>query len=41
MEDVAARSCFLIEDGETIVAAWLLGRELPDIDAIIATTRAM
>jgi peroxiredoxin len=41
MEDVAARSCFLIEDGETIVAAWLLGRELPDIDAIIATARAL
>jgi peroxiredoxin len=37
MEDVAARSAFLIEDGETIRAAWMLGRELPDIDAIIAS----
>ncbi len=39
MEDVAARSAFLIEDGETIRAAWLLGRELPDIDAVIAAAR--
>ena len=36
MSDVAARSAFLIEDGETIRAAWMLGRELPDIDAVIA-----
>ena len=36
MEDVAARSVFLIEDGETIREAWMLGRELPDIDAVIA-----
>jgi peroxiredoxin len=36
MQDVAARSAFLIEDGRTIVAAWMLGRELPDIDAVIA-----
>ncbi len=35
MEDVAARSAFLIEDGETIREAWMLGRELPDIDAVI------
>ena len=38
--DVAARSAFLIEDGETIVAAWMLGRELPDIDAVIAAASA-
>lgn len=37
MQDVAARSAFLIEDGETILATWTLGRDLPDIDAIIAT----
>ncbi len=37
MEDVAARSSFLIEDGETIRAAWMLGRELPDLDEVIAT----
>ena len=36
MQDVAARSAFLIEDGRTIVEAWKLGRELPDIDAVIA-----
>jgi peroxiredoxin len=35
MQDVAARSAFLIEDGETIVEAWMLGRELPDVDAVI------
>lgn len=40
MMDVAARSAFLIEDGETIVAAWMLGRELPDIDAVIAAASA-
>lgn len=36
MRDVAIRSAFLIEDGATIRAAWLLGRDLPDIDAVIA-----
>ena len=36
MSDVAVRSAFLIRDGETIEAAWLLGPELPDIDAVIA-----
>ncbi len=40
MMDVAARSAFLIEDGETIVAAWMLSGELPDIDAVIAAARA-
>ena len=35
MADVAARSAFLIED-DTVRAAWMLGRELPDLDAIIA-----
>jgi glutaredoxin-dependent peroxiredoxin len=39
MVDVPARSAFLIQDGEMIVAAWMLGRELPDIDAIIAAVR--
>ena len=36
MEDVSARSAFLIEGGATIRAAWDLGRDLPDIDAVIA-----
>jgi peroxiredoxin len=38
MNDVAIRSAFLIEDGATILTAWLLGRELPDIDAVIAAS---
>jgi peroxiredoxin len=36
MEDVAARTAFLIEDAETIRAAWELGRQLPDLDEVIA-----
>jgi peroxiredoxin len=40
MSDVPIRSAFLIRDGKTIEAAWLLGRELPDIDAVIDTARA-
>ena len=39
MSDVAIRSAFLIGDGETIEAAWMLGRELPDIDVVIATAQ--
>jgi peroxiredoxin len=41
MSDVAIRSAFLIRDGETIEAAWLLGGELPDIDAVIEASRAV
>jgi hypothetical protein len=41
MTDVAARTAFLIEDGETIRAAWMLGGDLPDIDAVIETARAL
>ena len=40
MHDVAIRSAFLIRDGETIEATWMLGSELPDIDAVIATARS-
>ena len=36
MRDVAIRTAFLIRDGEKIEAAWMLGGELPDIDAVIA-----
>lgn len=36
MQDVAIRSAFLIRDGETIEAAWLLGGELPDLGEILA-----
>ncbi len=39
MDDVALRSCFLISDGSTVEHAWMLGRELPDIDAVIAAAR--
>lgn len=35
MEDVSARSAFLIE-GDTVRASWMLGSELPDVDAVIA-----
>ncbi len=41
MDDVAARSAFLIENGETIREAWMLGRELPDIDAVIAAAQGV
>ena len=40
MQDVAARSAFLIRDGAPITEAWMLGRELPDLDAVIAAARA-
>jgi peroxiredoxin len=33
---VPKRSAFLIEDGRTIRASWLLGGELPDLDAVLA-----
>ena len=35
MVDVAKRASFLIEDGSTVVESWMLGAELPDIDAVI------
>lgn len=41
MADVAARSAFLIGDGATIEAAWMLGGELPDVDAVIAAARGI
>jgi peroxiredoxin len=41
MSDVASRSAFLIRDGETIDAAWMLGGELPDIDEIVATAERL
>ena len=40
MADVAMRSAFLIQEGERIVAAWMLGSELPDIDAVIEAAHA-
>ena len=35
MKDLPTRSAFLIE-GDTVRASWMLGREMPDVDAIIA-----
>jgi peroxiredoxin len=35
MSDVSARSAFLIE-GDTVRAAWSLGSDLPDLDAVLA-----
>ena len=32
---VAARSAFLLRDG-TVLAAWMLGTEMPDLDAVMA-----
>jgi peroxiredoxin len=40
MRDVSARTAFLIE-GDTVRASWMLGREMPDIDAIIAAARSL
>jgi hypothetical protein len=40
MNDVAIRSAFLIHDGESIEATWMLGRELPDIDEVVAEARS-
>jgi peroxiredoxin len=39
MADVPIRTAFLIRDGASIVAAWLLGPELPDVDAVIDVAR--
>jgi hypothetical protein len=41
MKDVSARSAFLVRDGATIEAAWMLGGELPDLDAVIAAARGL
>jgi hypothetical protein len=39
MADVSTRSAFLI-DGDIVRAAWMLGREMPDVDAIVAAAAA-
>jgi glutaredoxin-dependent peroxiredoxin len=39
MADVPARSAFLIEDG-VIREVWMLGPNVPDVDAVIAASRA-
>ncbi len=36
MVDVPQRSAFLIEDGKRVRTWWMLGGDLPDIDAVIA-----
>jgi peroxiredoxin len=40
MADVSARSAFLIE-GDTVRASWMLGREMPDLDAVIAAASSL
>ena len=40
MREVAARSAFLIE-GDTVRASWMLGREMPDVDAVIAAASSL
>jgi len=39
MTGIGTRSAFLIEDGQTVRTSWLLGSELPDIDAVIVEAR--
>ena len=41
MADVPMRSAFLIRDGERIEAAWMLGGDLPDVDAVVAAAREL
>jgi peroxiredoxin len=40
MAGVSARSAFLIE-GDTVRATWLLGSELPDVDAVITAASSL
>lgn len=40
MTGVAARSAFLIQ-GDTVRASWMLLREMPDIDAVIAAASSL
>jgi peroxiredoxin len=40
MQEVSARSAFLIE-GDTVRASWMLGREMPDVDAVIAAASSL
>jgi peroxiredoxin len=40
MQDVPMRASFLVENGERVVASWLHGGELPDVDAVIEAARA-
>ena len=37
---VSARSAFLLDAG-TVRAAWMLGEELPDLDAVIAAATSL
>ena len=40
MTDVSERSAFLIE-GEIVREAWLLRKEMPDLDAVIAAATSL
>lgn len=39
MKDVPARSAFLVRDGTIVEASWMLGGELPDIDAVVEAAK--
>src|SRR3954452_12391545 len=39
-DGVAARSAFLVE-GDTVRASWMLGREMPEVDAVIAAASSL
>jgi peroxiredoxin len=41
MTDVPMRSAFLVREARTTSAAWLLGGELPDVDAIVRAAREL
>jgi peroxiredoxin len=36
MQDVPARASFLVVDGATIRESWMHGRDMPDLDAVLA-----
>lgn len=41
MVDVPMRSSFLVRDGTIVEASWMLGAELPDVDAVIEAARGV
>jgi peroxiredoxin len=41
IRDIADRAAFLIDEGATVRASWLLGTDLPDVDAVIAAASSL
>jgi peroxiredoxin len=41
MKDVPMRVSFLVRDGETVEASWMLGADMPDVDAILAKAKSL